>query len=192
MDEKKYSDQFVELFSPHFDLFPAVHMRHPVAGNDLVIDFIGFQKNQEIIGPIGFEIKDPMRWGGNSGRFGTFTDALAQSIDYQQRVINSQFKDSKYALYFNSRIRYTFLFPVESSWGYHFDRTELTANRLDHANDWAAGALRLSGKYGVGAACKTKYDWVLTLGCHPAFWLSSGPTPLFYKHAVNTRTGSAK
>lgn len=187
MDEKKYSDQFVELFSPYFDLYPAIRMRHPVCGADLIIDFVGFHKNSEIEGAIGFEIKDPHRWDGNNGSFGSFTDALAQCVDYQGRVINAQFRTENHAQYFNSRLRFTFLFPVQESWGYHFSRSQ-----TDIPSMWAAGALRFSGKYGVGAACETNRDWLLTLGCHPAFWLKSGPTALFYKHAVNTRTGSAK
>lgn len=184
MDEKSYSSQFVELFSPYFELFPSVYMRHPVAGNDLIIDFVGFEKNNQISGPIGFEIKDPARWDSEQGHFTGFTAALAQCIDYQGRLINSQIK--KYPTAFNSRLRYTFLFPVDSTWGHELSPSSpINAVR-------ASGALRLAGKYGVGCACQTPKDWALTLGCHPAYWLKSGPTSLFEKHAVNTRTGSAK
>lgn len=185
MDEKKYSDQFVELFSPHFDLFPQVHLRHPISGPDIVIDFVGFCKNHRVLGPIGFEIKDPARWSGD-GHFTAFTSALSQCMDYQNRLINSQLKNPPYLDYFGSRLRYTFLFPVAPGWAYSM------AGDLSVSASRASGALRLAGKFGVGAACENHIDWALTLGCQPAFYLYKGPTDLFHKHAVNTRTGSAK
>lgn len=186
LDEKKYSSQFVEIFSPKFDLFPQVYMRHPVVGPDIIVDFVGFYKDDSVLGPIGFEIKDPARWDGRDGHFTGFTSSLAQCMDYQDRLINSQFDMTAYAQHFNSRLRYTFLFPVAPTLAYNFEADESPRSNM------SMGALKLAGKFGVGAICKAKFDWLMTLGgCH-AFSLSKGPTDLFYKHAVATRTGSAK
>tara|TARA_R110000868_G_scaffold36610_2_gene129818 strand:- start:2 stop:562 length:561 start_codon:yes stop_codon:yes gene_type:complete len=186
MNEKEYSRKFVELFSPHFNLFPSVYMRHPIAGSDLIIDFVGFSRNESVLGPIGFEIKDPLRWDSSTGHFRGFTSALAQCMDYQNRLINSQFKDTEYTQFFNTRLRYTFLFPVDPKWAYQFELDESISSNM------AQGALKLAGKFGVGAVCEAKYDWLMTLGgCH-AFSLKNGPNDLFYKHAVATRTGSSK
>lgn len=183
MDESIISQKFVSIFGHRFDLFPEIHMKHPVSGNDIRIDFIGFDKENYMLGPIGFEIKDPGRWEGDAP-FGAFTDALAQCIDYQSRVINSQFIDEKYNQFLYKRPRYTFLFSVSIDWSYNFARS-------DNRRAWrAGGALRLAGKFGVGAA--SEENGMMTIGTHRVYTLADGPSDLFHKHSVSNRVGAAR
>jgi len=189
MNEQAVSREFVELFSTRFDLYPECWLRHPVAGNSLRIDFIGFDKSEKLSGAIGFEIKDPQRWlgeGDSGSKYTEFSNALSQCIDYQSMLINSQFSDEKYSHFFGQRLRYTFLFPVAVEWAYN--QRAIDEKRAQ----WAAGALRLAAKYGVGAGCEDKYGWILTIGTHKAFSLRDGVADLMVKHSIASRMGSAK
>ena len=76
------------------------------------IDFIGFDREKELIGPIGFEVKDPARWSGRDGHFTNFTAAIKQCCDYSEMVVQSQFKDNDYDEFVGKRLRYVFLYCV--------------------------------------------------------------------------------
>lgn len=187
MNEKAISAQFVEAFSGRFDLYEECWLRHPLAGNAMRIDFIGFDKKQEILGPIGFEIKDPARWDGHGGHYNTFTKSLAQCMDYQQCLINSQFKNECHAAYFGKRLRFTFLFKVSPRMG---SRNEQDGSIVSL---WAEGQLKLAASYGVGVAYMDQYEsWTLSLGGHRAFSVKSGARDLILKHTVAERAGSAR
>ncbi len=196
MDEKSVSAEFVSIFSERFDLIPNGWLRHPVAGQNLCIDFIGFDKLEEAQGPIGFEIKDPELWNSSTGKYNAFSKALSQCIDYQNHLINCTFKNPAYRKWHNQRLAFTFLFPVDARWGYNergFKPIDQTVSMFDRDSAWAAGALRLAGCFGVGAACNDKtHGWLLTISTHPVFRLKSGPTDLFFKHAVAVRSGSSR
>jgi len=185
--EKAFSEQFVKQFGERFDLYPEVWLRHPVHGSSFRIDFIGFDREKELIGPVGFEVKDPARWSGPDGHFTNFTAAIKQCCDYSEMVVQSQFKDSHYDEFVGKRLRYVFLYRVDAAWAYGL--------RLDGQplSNRAIGALSLAGKYGVGAACfdPNSNDWLLTLAGNRAFSLNKGISPLMLKHNVANRKGSA-
>lgn len=187
MNEKAFSEQFVKQFGERFDLYPEVWLRHPVYGTPFRIDFIGFDREKKLIGPIGFEVKDPARWSGQDGHFTNFTAAIKQCCDYSEMVVHSQFEDSHYNEFVGKRLRYVFLYCVHASWGYgqRFD-DRICSNR-------ALGVLSLAGKYGVGAACfdPNSNDWLLTLAGNRAFSVNKGISPLMLKHNVANRKGSA-
>ena len=186
MDEAAVSAQFVEVFSERFHLYPQCWLKPPVAGKNLRIDFIGFDKHEQIQGPIGFEIKDPAGW---EQQYNVFTKSLAQAMDYQACLIDTEFTHADHKPWYHQRLRYTFIHHVDPIWAYNERRSELNSS-----NAWfAGGGLRLAGCFGVGATCfDAKDGWVLTLATHAAFKLSSGPTPLLLKHNVSNRQGSAR
>jgi hypothetical protein len=186
VNEKAISEQFVEQFGSRFDLYPERYLRHPFLGDPLRIDYIGFDREGELLGPVGFEVKDQQRWTGQ-GSFTAFTAAVKQCIDYTEMVIHSQFPDEKYKQWHGQRMKFVFLYCVDKTWGYDL-RTDdnIRSNR-------AAGVLRLAGKSGVGVACYDDFssDWLLTIGGHRAFSLRGGMAPLMFKHNVANRKGSA-
>ena len=188
MNEKEVSAKFVEQFGDRFDLYPERYLRHPVAGEMYRIDFIGFDRTGELLGPIGFEVKDPERWSGAVGHFTNFTAAVKQCCDYSEMLIHSQFPDDPYRQFYGQRLRYVFLYHVDPVWCYEY--------RRDYENllsNHASGVLRLAAKYGVGTACfdGNSNDWLLTIAGHRAFSLSKGIAPLMLKHNVASRKGSA-
>lgn len=188
MNEKAVSEQFVKQFGERFDLYPERYLRHPIAGEACRIDYIGFDRTGELLGPIGFEIKDPHRWDGVNGHFTAFTAAVKQCCDYADMLIHSQFPDEQYRQFCGQRLRYVFLYHVNPIWCYDYRRDD--KNLL---SNHASGVLRLAGKYGVGTACFDSYsnDWLLTIAGHRAFSLKEGMAPLMFKHNVASRKGSA-
>lgn len=187
MNERAFSQEFVSQFGQRFDLYPEVWLRHPVHGSSFRIDFIGFDRDKELTGPIGFEIKDPARWSGRDGHFTHFTSAIKQCCDYSEMVVQSQFKDKDHDQFVGKRLRYVFLYCVDTAWAYNF--------RIDDqpASNRALGVLSIAGKYGVGAACfdPNASDWLLTLAGNRCFSLGKGISPLMLKHNVASRKGSA-
>lgn len=187
MNEKAVSAKFVEQFGERFDLYPEVWLRHPAYGSSFRIDFIGFDRKKELIGPIGFEIKDPERWSGVEGHFTNFTAAVKQCCDYSEMVINSQFNEKEHDEFVGKRLRYVFLYHVSAAWAYGF--------RLDDhpSSHRAIGVLSIAGKYGVGAVCfdPNADDWLLTLAGNSAFSVKKGVSTLLLKHNVSNRKGSA-
>ena len=186
MNEKAVSAKFVEQFGERFDLYPERCLRHPYSGDPLRIDYIGFDREGGLLGPIGFEVKDPVRWTGQNS-FTAFTAAVKQCIDYSEMLIHSQFPDEQYKKWHGQRMKFIFLYSVDKSWGYDLRQDDnVRSNR-------AAGVLRLAGKSGVGVACFDDYanDWLLTIAGHKAFSVKHGMGSLMFKHNVANRKGSA-
>lgn len=186
MNEAAISEWFTGVASPFFDLYPQCVMRQPVAGQAGRIDFIGFEKTGAFVGPLGFEVKDPQRWG-TDGKFTAFSSAVAQCMDYQQMLIAQQFSDPEHTKFFGTRLRFTFLVPVDETWAWSLRSGESIYSR------WAQGQLRLAGKYGVGSGFVEQHrGLMLTLGTETCFSADNGVSPLMVKHAVSGRVASSK
>lgn len=179
--EAEVSKHFERIFGGTFDLYPQVWMRDP-NGSRYRIDYVGREKTGTWQGLVGFELK---HGGLCSGSYTDFSAALSQSIDSSRSVINS---DTFGTDWFSKQLRFVFLFPCM----FNIYEADPATDGIT-VRDWQArGALKLAGKYGVGAIVRRQHDWVFTLAGHPAYRLNSGPTSLGIKHAIGTRGGSAK
>ena len=178
--ESEISKEFTALMSPYFILYPEVQLIHPSKGR-LRIDFIGQPTCGRWQGNMGFELK---HGGIGDGKFSSWSNAVAQCIDYSQsRIVSDKIGGEDW---FGHTLKYVFLFPCPFR---VWRRPEPDEDR-QHA--WVRGQVRLAGKFGVGAIEEDpeRDDWVFTLGAEAAFWLKKGPTFLGTKHAVGERIGA--
>lgn len=179
--EQEICCEFERLFSPDFRLWKEVSLRHPL-GTRHRIDYVGRCQKYQWDGLIGFEIKRP---DFGEDQFRQFNRSLSQAIDYTHCVIESDISGEASA--FHQRLRYVFLYPSPYTLYYH-----APVKYAPH-KDWAMGAIRLAGKYGVGViqpACGQYHDHVFLLSGERVYELGKGPTKM--KHAINERFGSAK
>lgn len=182
-NEKEIEEYFDSIAIPRFKLYNQIWLRHS-NGQRFKIDRVAFDRSGEIQGPIGFEFKDT---GVITGEFGDFSKAVAQSIDYAHCRIESDLVPA--SDWFGKNLRYVFVFPCPYS-VYELQNNPQTGQR----DLWTQGALKLSGKYGVGAVAwvEKKQDWVCLLGGHPAYWISGGATHLGKKHCQRDKMGSSR
>jgi hypothetical protein len=181
--EPRCSEYFAGKFSGVFDLYPQVNLTTPI-GTVNRIDFIGIEKAATVTAPIGFEMKGADTCGMDN--FGDFGNALAQCIDYSKSTIAS----GAPLHLVGSELRFVFLFPCPF-WVYETDNR---TRKLTQAHMWAQGELKLAAKFGVGAVTHVtrKRDWAFILGGHPAYWKSTGFTPLGLNHRKGSHWGSGR
>jgi hypothetical protein len=179
--EREVVEAFSRLMSPTFKLHHEVNLKH-YSGAPLRIDFVGLDRQRRIEQPIGFELK---RGGMESDDFSTFTHAVRQATDYAKSTI----QDDRARVWVGAPLRFVFVFPCP----YLIYENDNRRTKTSYRDLWAQGVLKLSTEAGVGAISRVprKHDWGFFLAGHPAWWLSSGPTPLALSHARSKNVGSA-
>lgn len=182
--EKEIRTYFEALAEPTFTLYPEVFMRTP-GGDRIRIDYVGREKTGTVKGLVGFEMKSGTV--GSAG-FTDFSAAIAQSIDYSKARITSDLVDQ--SDWFGTTLKYVFQFPCPYRI-YEFENSKTVMRRADM---WAQGALKVAGKFGVGAIgyVPSHRDWGCILAGHAAFWMKTGPTDLALRHAKRNQAGSGR
>jgi hypothetical protein len=181
--EKEIAAYFDAQFGGQFEIYREVWLKDPTFRR-LRVDRILKERQGRVGGLWAVELKRPLR---DSDSFTCFTRSLAQAMDETQSRIESDVFGTDW---FGRQLRFAFVFPC----GFHIYEFEAIGTSISIGDSWAQGALKLAGKFGVGAISYShrRRDWGFFLSGHPAYWLREGPTELAQKHAVAIRRGSAR